>query len=146
MTDAEEADRLSRRRARIMPVLGLFLIIQQATFFTSPEDRMRTVDMVHAGAWVLLASVILGALMTGGYWLKPQAVRDLMEDDVTRANRAEALRLGFVVAMIVAIALYAVAAFVPEPLTPRETIHAIVTAGLFTALLRFAALERRALA
>jgi hypothetical protein len=146
MTNAEEADRLSRRRARILPVLGLFLVIQQATFFTSPEGRMRTVDLVHAAAWVLLASVILGALTTGGFWFTSRAVRELIDDDVTRANRASALEIGFVGAMAVAIALYAVEAFAPTILTASQTIHAIVTAGLFTALLRFAMLERRALA
>lgn len=146
MTDAELADRLSRRRARILPVLGLFLVIQQATFLTSPEGRTRAVDIVHAGAWIALASIILAALMTGGFWNRPAAIRQLIDDDVTRANRASALQLGFVVAMIVAIGLYAVASFAPAELTTLQTIHAIVTAGLFAAILRFAALERRALA
>jgi len=145
MTDAEEADRLSRRRTRILPVLGLFLVIQQATFFTSPAGRMRAVDMVHAGAWIVLASVILAALMTGGFWNRPPALRRLIDDEVTRANRASALQLGFVVAMAVAIGLYVIESFTTAVLTPLQTIHAIVTAGLFTALLRFAALERRAL-
>jgi len=144
MSDAEEAERLSRRRAGMMPALGLLLLAQQAVFFTA-EDRMRLVDQIRTTGWLALAAVILLMLVTGGYWLKPRAMRDLMEDEVTRANRASALTLGFVFAICAAIGLYALEAFLPGSVATLEAIHLIVTAGLLAALLRFAYLERRAL-
>jgi uncharacterized membrane protein len=144
MTDAEEADRLSRRRAGMMPMLGVLLIVQQGIFFTT-DDRGRLVDQVRTTGWLALAAVILAALVTGGFWFKRRAVRDLMDDDVTRANRASAVTLGFVFAISAAIVLYALEAFVPGSATTLEAIHIIVTAGLFAALLRFGYLERRAL-
>jgi len=144
MTDAEEADRLSRRRAGMMPMLGVLLVVQQGIFFTQ-EDTGRLVDQVRTTGWLALAAVILATLVTGGFWFKRRVVRDLMDDEVTRQNRASALTLGFVFTISAAIVLYAIEAFVPGSISTLEAIHIIVTAGLFAALLRFAFLERRAL-
>ena len=141
MSDVEEAERLSSRRpGMLMAMTGLFLF-QQFAYFTQPPAE-RAVDYVRIGAWFLLALVILAALLTGGFWLKPKAVRALMEDDVTRANRADALRLGFGLAMAAAIGLYGVSG--PGGLTAREAIQIIVSAGLGASMLRFGFLERRA--
>ena len=141
----ETADRLNRRRARAMPVLALFLIIQQAAFLTS-DDKLRPVDMVRNAGWLVLAAVILAGLVTGGFWLRSREVRSLMDDEVTRANRADALMRGFTVAVATGIVLYGIEAFVPGTLNTREAIHLIVTFSLATALLRFGMLERRAIA
>ncbi|HYD23920.1 MAG TPA: hypothetical protein VEB68_03925 [Croceibacterium sp.] len=145
MSHAERADRLSRRRARMLPLLAVFFLTQQAAFFLegSGGDAGRTVDHVKLGAWLLLSGVLLAALWTGGFWLQKREVRDLMDDEVTRGHRAAALSLGFLVAMLTAIALYLVDLF--EPMTARMAIHLVVTAGIAAALLRFGLLERRAL-
>ena len=141
MSDVDEAERLSSRRpGMLMAMTGLFLF-QQFAYFTQPPAE-RAVDYVRIGAWYLLALTILAALLTGGFWQKPKAVRALMEDDVARANRADALRLGFGLAMTAAIGLYAVSG--PGGLTAREVIHIIVSAGLGASMLRFGYLERRA--
>ena len=76
---------------------------------------------------------------------KRLTMRELMNDEVTRANRASALAWGFTMAIVAAIVLYALESFVPDGATTREVIHVITSAGLVTALLRFAFLERRAL-
>jgi hypothetical protein len=144
MTDAEEAERLSRKRAQMMPVLGVLLIVQQGIFFTA-DDRHRLVDEIRTTGWLALAAVILAALVTGGFWFKRRAVRAQMDHEVTQQNRASALMLGFVQTIATAIALYALEAFVPGSITTREAIHVIVTVGLFGALVRFGLLERRAL-
>ena len=68
-SNAETADRLNRRHARMMPVLAVFVLIQQAVFFTSGNGQ-RTVDMVRNGAWVVLVSVIALMLVTGGSWFR----------------------------------------------------------------------------
>ena len=142
---AETAERLSRRRARMLPILALLFITQQASFFAegSGGAAERTVDHVKLGAWVVLSGVLLAALWTGGFWLQKREIRALMDDEVTRAHRFSALSLGFLVTMLAAIALYFVDMF--EPMTSRMTIHLIVTAGIAAALLRFGLLEHRAL-
>ena len=143
-SNAETADRLNRRHARMMPVLAVFVLIQQAVFFTSGNGQ-RTVDMVRNGAWVVLVSVIVLMLVTGGSWFRSRELRELLNDEVTRANRASALTFGFGLAMAAGIALYALEAFVPGSATAREAVHIIVSFGLIAALLRFGLLERRAL-
>lgn len=144
VSPAATAERLNRRRARMMPVLAMFVILQQSAFFSS-GDGNRTVDLVRNGGWVVLTAVIVTLLVGGGFWFRSREVRELLEDDITRANRGSALTLGFTVAMIGAIGLYALESFAPGSATMREAIHLIVTFGLVAALLRFGLLERRAL-
>jgi hypothetical protein len=137
----ETADRLSRRRARMMIPLALIFLIQQAAFFSKPLDH-RAVSLVRLGGWTALALVILAGLTTGGYWFRPKAVRALMDDEITRAHRGDALSLAFVLAMLTGIALFVLQVFVP--LETPVTIHLILSVGFGTALIRFGVLERRA--
>ena len=55
-TTAEQADFLSRRRARMLPLLAAIYLTQQASFFLA-GDGDRTVDHVKVGAWLLLSLV-----------------------------------------------------------------------------------------
>jgi len=145
MSDAiDRADKLSRRRARLFPVLAILLITQQATFLNTATHGLplRTVDMVKISAWVVLVLVLLGALVTGGAWFRGREMRELLNDEVTRANRAAALSAGFVVAAVTGVVCYVVATY--EQTDARVAAHVIVSTGLAAALLRFGALERRA--
>jgi hypothetical protein len=146
MTQTEEiesADRLSRRRARMLPALAMIFIIQQASYFSAHlEDAPRTVDHVKIGAWLVLSVALLLALMTGGFWFRSKRVRDLLNDEVTRANRLDGLRFGFVATMATGIVMYFIAMF--EPVTGRDAIHMLMTVGIAAALIRFGQLERRA--
>ena len=142
-SDIETADRLSRRRARMLPMLAIIFIAQQAAYFAEPDAGMRAVDHVKIGAWVLLSVVLLLALATGGFWFKPKAVRELMDDEITRANRADSFRVAFLMTMTAAIALYFVSLF--EPMSGREAIHLLTTVGIASALIRCGMRERRAL-
>lgn len=137
----ETADRLSRRRARMMMPLALMFLLQQAAFFSNPPDH-RTVSLVRLGGWTALALVILAGLATGGFWLRPKAVRELLEDEITRAHRAQALSLGFTLAMLTGVALFVLQVFVP--VDAPEAIHLILSMGIGAALVRFSILERRA--
>lgn len=137
----EAADALSRRRARMTIPFTLIFLLQQAAFFSNPPDH-RTVSLVRLGGWALLALVILAGLATGGFWFKPKEVRALMEDDVTRAHRAEALSLAFVLSMLAGIALFVLQVFVQ--IDAPIAIHLILSVGFAAALLRFGVLERRA--
>jgi hypothetical protein len=145
-SNVEEADRLSRRRARMLPVLAIIFITQQAAYFSDRFEgagaAVRAVDHVKIGAWVILSVVLLLALTTGGFWFKSREVRALLDDEVTRAHRAAALQLGFIVTMIAAFAIYLLIQF--EPMSARDSIHLLVTIGIATALVRFGMLERRA--
>lgn len=144
LSAADQADRLSRRRARMMLPLALIFIVQQATFLNEKANDHRLVSWVHTIAWVVLAAVILAGLLSAGFWFKPKALRALMEDEVTRENRYRALSLGFVLAMVSAMILFVVDRF--EAIDGATAIHLILSVGLGAALMRFSLLERRALA
>ncbi len=142
-SDAAKAERLSGRRARALPILAILFIGQQATFFAGFGQGDRTVDRVQVGAWLALSIVLLLALTTGGGWIYSRAVRDLANDEATRAHRDDAFRIGFLASMAGCIVLYVLALI--EPLTGREAVHLVMTIGIAAALLRFGMLERRAL-
>ena len=115
MSVAEKAEYLSKRRARMLPALAIIFLSQQATFF---------------------------GLATKGFWLEPKDVRDLIDDENTRANRNEAMRWGFLFAMGSAIAVYVLTMI--EVVTGREAVHIVMSFGIAAALLRWGILERRA--
>ena len=143
ISNVEKAERLSRRRARMLPFLAIIYLSQQATFFAvdTPEG-VRSVDHVKIGAWLVLSLVLLLALATNGFWFRSQAIRALIDDESTRAHRASAMSTGFVFAMLGGIALYLLNQF--EIVTAREAIHVILSLGLGAALVRFGVLEKRA--
>lgn len=140
---SEQAERLSRRRARALPVLGIVFLAQQASFLSIPEHSARPVDHVKIGAWLVLTIVLLAGLATGGAWFRGRQVRELVNDESTRVHRQTAYTYGFWAAMGTAIGIYLVDMF--EPVSGRDAVHIIVTAAIATALLNFGMLERRAL-
>ena len=127
----------------MLPILAVIYLSQQVSYFSEHGTGGRPVDHVKIGAWVVLSIVLLLALATNGVWFQRAEVRDLVNDENTRANRASALSIGFLAAMATAFVLYLVDQF--EPLATRAAIHLIVSLGLGAALFRFAWLERRAL-
>ena len=140
---SERADFLSRRRARTLPALAIIYFAQQATFLSAlGNGSHRDVDHFKIGAWVVLSAVLLLALVTKGFWFQPKEIRDLIDDESTRANRLEAMRLGFLLAIFGALAAYFFNQI--EPLTVGEAIQLVVSLSLGAALIRFAILERRA--
>lgn len=141
--DVEKADRLSRRRVRMIPGLAAIFLVQQASYFSGQiEDGAKTVDHVKIAAWLVLSIALLLFLTTGGFWFHSRGVRELLNDEATRANRIEGLRVGFIATMAAGIALYFIALF--EPFGGRDAIHLLMTVGIAGALLRFGQLERRA--
>ena len=140
---AERAEHLSRRRARMLPVLAMLLLIQQGSFFTDHPGVDRPVDQLKISAWLVLSAVILIALWTGGSWLQPRRVRELLNDEATRVHRTQAFRVAFLASMMGCIFLYFLTMF--TRVETREAIHIILTIGLSAALISFAVLERRAL-
>jgi hypothetical protein len=141
MSDVEEAERLGRRRASMLIAMTALLAVQQGAFY-SQTAADRAVDYVRIGAWVVLVSVLLAALLTGGLWFKSRAIRALMDDEVTLANRASAVKLAFATSMGMAIVLFVLAPLFA--VTAREAIHLIVSTGIVVGIFRFGLLERRA--
>jgi hypothetical protein len=138
----EQAEYLSKRRVRMLPMLAVILVAQQAAVFTSQHDPLRGVDHVKIAGWLILATVMLLALFTGGFWFYPRAVRDLLDDETTRAHRQQAISTGFLFSMIAAIGLYILSLF--EAVGGREAVHVVMTFGIGAALVRWGLLERRA--
>lgn len=140
---SEEAERLNRRRARALPALGVIFLAQQASFLSTPDQSARPVDRVKIGAWLLLSIVLLVGLATNGAWFRPRAIREVINDESTRAHRQMAYVCGFWAAMLAALAVYVLNMF--EPVSGRDAVHVVVTVGIASALVRFGMLERRAL-
>lgn len=142
-TPGEKADYLGRRRARMLPVLALLFLSQQASFFAQfgSGDHFPT-EKVKIAAWLVLSIVLIATLATRGFWLEPTEVRALIDDENTRANRLDAMRWGFLFAMVAAIIVYVVTLF--DTVTGREAVHLVMSTGIAAAILRWGALERRA--
>jgi hypothetical protein len=141
-SDVERAERISRRRARIFPILGIYFIAGQAVFFQH-ADASSNIAKFKISAWLVWALTLMIAFAFAGGQFRGKAVRALVEDDVARANRAKAYEAAFWSAAVAAIALYVVNMF--EPVSGRDAIHLILTALVGAALIRFGTLERRAL-
>jgi protein-S-isoprenylcysteine O-methyltransferase Ste14 len=141
-SDVERADGLGRRRARVFAVQAILFLGWQALFFAGPAgDPMRTVSAAKLSAWFVWVLVLLLMLATGGGFLRHRGLRGLLNDELTRQNRTRAYVAGFWVAVAACIALYFVG--MCEPVSGRDSIHLILSAGIGAALLTFALLERR---
>src|SRR5439155_5434947 len=88
-TVAGKAEYLSKKRARALPVLALLFLTQQGAYFAGPGFGTgdRPVDHVRITGWIALSTVLLLALTTGGGWLYSREVRELANDESTRAHR-----------------------------------------------------------
>jgi uncharacterized membrane protein len=143
LTVAAKAEYLSRRRARMLPALAVIFLSQQASFFSQMSGSGHvSAEKAKISAWLVLSVLLLFGLATKGFWLEPKEVRDLIDDENTRANRNEAMRWGFLFAMGSAIAVYVLTMF--DTVTGREAVHIIMSFGIAAALLRWGLLEKRA--
>jgi len=142
---AQRAERLTAKRARALPALAVIYFAQQASFFTAYTQPHASTDIAHfkIGAWVFLSIAMLVALVTKGFWFAPREVRDLANDETSRANRSTAMSAAYLVSTAAAIVLYVTQAL--APLTVLEAIHIIVSSGLGVGLLIFGMLERKAM-
>ena len=141
-TDVETADRLSRRRAWLLPVLAILFLSGQALYALGPPWPSRLVDQLKVAAWLLWAASLLFLLATGGAPFRRRQVRALLDDETTRQHRARAYAVGFWIAVVTAMGIYLLTAF--DGVKARESIHIIVTAAIAGALLTFGILEHRA--
>jgi hypothetical protein len=97
---------------------------------------------VKISAWDVRSIVLLGALATKGFWFESKEVRDLLDDENTRANRLMAMRAGFLTSMAAAILVYIGTMF--DAISGREAVHFIMSVGIAVALITWGFLEKRA--
>ena len=138
----EFADRISRRRALGITLATLaFLGVQ---FVARPVFRSDgyTDSGVRAYTWAINAGLLLMLMLPIGGFVWGRRVRQLINDDVSRANARAAAAAGFWIAMPLALALYALS--VTRPLSGREVAYLVVTPTTVAVMLVFAWLERRA--
>lgn len=143
--DHETADRLTRSRARAIPILVVMFSTQQVAYFATigADTAAASSDHLRFASWLIMSVVLLLFLATGGGLFRRAGVRALLNDETTRAHRAQATSSGFWVAMIFCFFLFGTTMY--EPMDARTAVYIIMTVGIGTALLRFAVLERRAL-
>jgi hypothetical protein len=130
------AEQFGRGRAKALFWYALTLLIEEASLLARPDPLLEVM-------WIVMSAVCLLALFYGGGWVFPRKARRLADDELTKANRGVALRLGFVVIMAMCFALYGLTIFVP--LSGQEAVRLIVSLGLATTLFRLGYLERRAM-
>ena len=139
--DIEKAERIGRSRARIFAVQAVLFVGWQGFYFgAAMGEGVRTVDTVRIWTWLVWVAALLALLATGGGLMRSRSVRALLNDELTRSNRAAAYAAGFWSAMGAAIGCYVLDLF--DPLAAREAVHAIVSIGIASALLTFAIRER----
>jgi hypothetical protein len=139
------AERMSRRRGRILFLQGALFLVWQGSFYAwgAETGGDRLVDQVKVSAWAVWVLALLVMMATGGGWLRGREVRRLMNDEVSVDNRRRGQQAGFFAAALGGLAVYAVNQYV-EPVSTLDAIHATLSVGVAVAILRYAMLERRA--
>ncbi len=138
-----KAERLSKRRARVFAVLAVFFLGLQTVYLSNGALHENT-RLAHfkIGAWALNAIVLLVLLATGGNLMRGRAIKNILNDETTRAHRRVATAWGFWAMIVTGFGLYIIDQF--EEVTTREVLHMLITFGTAVPLLVFSYLERRA--
>jgi hypothetical protein len=136
------AEKLTRRRARVSIIFGIFFLVTMATSLGTdfPANRPETVKLA---AWIVWAAALLFLLAAGGGLLRGKAVRSLMNDESTVDNRRRGMVAGFWATVLSAFALYAISYY--EPVSGREAIRLLLSAAVGASIIRFGILEQRSL-
>ena len=140
LNQVEKAERLGRARSRIFFVLAMVFFAGQSLYFSSSPVTRDSPPRI--GAWLILMVLILMLLATGGFLLSGRNVRELLNDESSRANRVAAQAVGFWATIISLLVVYIESIF--DPVTLNEAVHIVGTIGVGAALISFAVRERRA--
>jgi len=139
---AQLADRLAWKRARLAQATAFVFVATQAASFRddAPLNRPQT---LHLAVWLCWVAVLLALLATGGALLRGKRMRALLNDETTRDHQLRAMAWGFWSAILVALAIYVLSFF--SEVSGREGVRLVITFGIALALIRFGALEKKAL-
>jgi hypothetical protein len=140
--NSNDVEKALRRRSRAVAVLAVVLMSLQGAVLAATEhvtlNGGRLVDKVQVGAFVFLALALMLNVLTGG---RRSRKYPAMNDELVRANRARASKLGYVVTMLALIGVYV--AMLLVPLDVYKYIPLLVTFGIVVPALYFSVLERK---
>ena len=137
VSDIQQAERASRKRALIMTIMVVVLLVNTA-IAVGDEASSMTPALGH-GLWAAMILLWLVVLATGGFLHLSRRVRTLMNDEVALANRSRALQAGFWAAMLVGVGLYF--ASLQWEIGVREALRILLNLTIAAALVRYAWLE-----
>ena len=134
-SDIERAERNSRGRASVMALLASVVAVNSTFGLQNPVN-----DAAWRGlSWVVTVALGLAIVATsGGLMLNPR-LRALMNDELSRANRARAIGFGFFATMLAALACYVAAQW--TPIAAPAGLRLVSGLGLAVTLARYAMLE-----
>jgi hypothetical protein len=139
--DESQIDRALSRRRRMIAIFAVILMSAQGGVLAATEQITlnggRAVDQFRAGAFVLLALAFMLFLLTGGRGARRHPE---LNDELVRANRAGALKLGYVSLMLALIGVYV--AMLLTPLDVSKFLPLFIAFGIVVPAMRFALLER----
>lgn len=138
----ENAEKASNRRSRVLYALAVVLLMVQGIVLRAMQQQQlhgfRLVDQVQITAFALFAFALMVAVLTGGRWARRHPV---LNDELVRANRASALRLGYIAVMTALLALFVGSEF--KLVETADYMPIVITLGAVIPAIRFALLERR---
>ena len=132
-SDIDRADRIVKAHSRAAPFIGLLvLLVHQGVLFSW---NWTAIAWWQIAVWLAFIAVVLTLLMTGGALFVPKRIRELANDELTRANRAIAIQTGFFVAMFIAVLFVVVSPF--DPIGGQRAGHMLISISLGVSLLVF---------
>ena len=140
----ERAARIEHRTTRILISSGFMFGLWQISYwmlFLPRDGALRRVDIVAGLAFVAWSGALLMLIATGGGAFRARAVREILDDELARAQRARAYQNAFWTMILVTLAAYAAAQFVD--LDARLLAHATLSTGVLVAVATVAFLRRR---
>jgi len=135
------AERFIARRATWARILAMFpltwIIIRLAHSEEAP-------NLVIASVWaVLVMTIPILFLASGGFWPRDRALRALVNDESTVAHRSNALAAGACFALAVGAIFWLLAW--ARPINVQQALATVIDACLGATLMRFSSLEGAAL-
>ena len=140
----DAADRIERRTQRILWISALAFIVWQIAYFALYGDApstTRNVDRVRAFGFVLWCGALLMLVARGGGLFAGAAVRELLDDELAQARRAQAYRNAFWSMLLVVFVGYILAHV--TPLSALTLAHLTISAGVLIAVVTLAISNRR---
>jgi hypothetical protein len=134
----ERAERASRGRAAIMAVAAVVFMINAVIDFGHPHYSQ---PGARGAIWPLIVLAWLFIVASGGGLRANRKMCELMNDELSRHNRARALATGFYATNIAAVGVYYASWGVPMMI--GDAIQLVTGIGVSAALLVYAWLEWR---
>jgi hypothetical protein len=140
----EFVTRLEDRTTRILVSSGLMFVIWQVSyfmFFVPRDGALRSVDIVMTLAFIAWCGALLVLLATGGGAFRAGDIREILDDELARSQRAQAYQNAFWAMMLVTLAAYVSAQF--TRMDARLLAHGTLSVGVLVAVATVAFLRRR---